>query len=170
MWEGNHSSSELEYCVSFLVNTFVDYTLYCWSIVTFFVGLNIAAWVCFNTSFVLLADDFVQNFHPTLSGSVGLTVLHAVLDWVERVSICCELVIFMNFFITSLRSCYIFLQPNHLVGLRRSYIKLSFMNVNDLMKVKRYCSNREKYTAVTKRFIMQGFGALHMQSVLLLYI
>ncbi|XP_028400533.1 DNA polymerase epsilon catalytic subunit A-like [Dendronephthya gigantea] len=27
--------------------------------------------------------------------------------------------------------------PNHLVGLRRSYIKLSFMNVNDLMKVKR---------------------------------
>ena len=39
---------------------------------------------------------------------------------------------------TGLLNRFLFVQPNHLVGLRRNYIKLSFMNVTDLMKVKRY--------------------------------
>jgi len=30
-----------------------------------------------------------------------------------------------------------FVQPNHLVGLKRSYLKLSFLCVEDLMKVKK---------------------------------
>lgn len=32
---------------------------------------------------------------------------------------------------------FAFLQPNHLVGLKQKYVKLSFMNVNDLMKVRK---------------------------------
>ena len=54
------------------------------------------------------------------------------------------------------------LQPNHLVGLKRNYIKLSFNTVDDLMKVKRELSpairkNREKeksnetYTSMLSR-------------------
>lgn len=54
-------------------------------------------------------------------------------------------------------------QPNHLVGLKRSYIKLSFNTVDDLMKVKREISpavrkNREReqsndtYTSMLSRY------------------
>lgn len=53
-------------------------------------------------------------------------------------------------------------QPNHLVGLKRSYIKLSFNTVDDLVKVKREISpavrkNREReqsndaYTSMLSR-------------------
>lgn len=55
-----------------------------------------------------------------------------------------------------------FLQPNHLVGLKRNYIKLSFNTVDDLIKVKREISpavrkNREReqsndeYTSMLSR-------------------
>lgn len=54
-------------------------------------------------------------------------------------------------------------QPNHLVGLKRSYIKLSFNTVDDLIKVKREISpavrkNREReqsndaYTSMLSRY------------------
>jgi len=54
-------------------------------------------------------------------------------------------------------------QPNHLVGLKRSYIKLSFSTLDDLVKVKREISpavrkNREReqsndsYTAMLSRY------------------
>ena len=36
-------------------------------------------------------------------------------------------------------------QPNHLVGLKRNYLKLSFLCVEDLMKVK-----KDIFTAVRK--------------------
>jgi len=38
-----------------------------------------------------------------------------------------------------------FVQPNHLVGLKRKYLKLSFLCVEDLMKVK-----KEIFAAVRK--------------------
>lgn len=31
----------------------------------------------------------------------------------------------------------VYVQPNHLVGLKRNYLKLSFLCVEDLMKVKK---------------------------------
>ena len=54
-------------------------------------------------------------------------------------------------------------QPNHLVGLKRNYIKLSFNTMDDLTKVRREISpavrkNREKeqsndaYTAMLSRY------------------
>lgn len=63
-------------------------------------------------------------------------------------------------------SCYVpaaSFQPNHLVGLKRSYIKLSFNTVDDLIKVKREISpavrkNREReqsndaYTSMLSRY------------------
>lgn len=41
--------------------------------------------------------------------------------------------------------CFRLLQPNHLVGLKRTYLKLSFLTVEDLMKAK-----REIFPAVKK--------------------
>lgn len=56
-----------------------------------------------------------------------------------------------------------FTQPNHLVGLKRNYIKLSFNTVDDLIKVKREIApavrkNREReqshdeYTSMLSRY------------------
>lgn len=55
------------------------------------------------------------------------------------------------------------LQPNHLVGLKRNYIKLAFNTVDDLVKVKREIApavrkNREReqsndaYTSMLSRY------------------
>lgn len=59
--------------------------------------------------------------------------------------------------------CLTALQPNHLVGLKRNYIKLAFNTVDDLVKVRKEISpavrkNRERdqasdiYTAMLSRW------------------
>lgn len=71
-------------------------------------------------------------------------------------------VILLCFFIHCSLSADSF-QPNHLVGLKRSYIKLSFNTVDELIKVKREISpavrkNRERersndaYTSMLSRY------------------
>lgn len=73
-------------------------------------------------------------------------------------------------------SCHFFLfQPNHLVGLKRQYLKLSFLSVEDLTKVRREIQpavrkNKEReQSSEAYTTLLSKYGCTHLLTAALVY-